>query len=70
MLDVRTQQLLPDDSPEMVAVLRLWNALSHEDKQAWHRFTCQNSRAVADIAFAKRFSDDVQEALLKPCLSG
>ena len=64
MLDVKTRQLLPDDAPEMVTVLRLWNALSLKDKRAWHRFTCLNSRAKEDIAFAKRFSDCVQEALL------
>ena len=58
-----TGQPLPDDSPEMRAVLGVWDALTPGEKQAWHRFTCQNSRTLVDLSVAKKFGDRVEEAL-------
>lgn len=63
MMDVKTGRLFADDSAAMVAVNRLWAATSPEERQAWHRFTCQNSRAPGDLILVKAFSDRVQAAL-------
>jgi len=65
MLDVKTGQMLPDDSPQMKIVLRVWSTLPIAEKQAWHRFTCLNSRTLLDVQIAKTFTDAVQDALTK-----
>lgn len=63
MLDVQTRRPLADDSIEMKIVNRLWNETSVEERLAWHRFTCLNSRTVEDLLFCKAFSDRIQAAL-------
>jgi hypothetical protein len=62
MLDVKTGQVLPDDAPSMKIVLQLWNALPLAEKQAWHRVTCQNSRALLDVQRAEAFARRIQDA--------
>jgi hypothetical protein len=62
MMDVKTGKVLPDDSPEMQVVLRVWNDTPIEDRRAWHRFTCLNSRAAADLQFAASFTERIQRA--------
>ena len=44
MLDPVTGRALADDDPIMVAVYKLWETLTVEDKLAWHEFCCLNSR--------------------------
>lgn len=71
MMDVKTGKVLPDDSPEMKLVLQAWNMTTLDERQAWHRFTCLNSRAEQDLAVAKMFADRIQRAfneLAKPQL--
>lgn len=63
MLDVRTRLPLADDSPAMKIVNRLWGETTIAERQAWHRFTCLNSRAVDDLRLAKVFADRVEAAL-------
>lgn len=62
MMSVKTGQPLPDDAPEMVIVNRLWKETTLEERQAWHRMTCLNSRAVDDLRLSKAFADRVQAA--------
>ena len=63
MMDVQTGKVLPDDSPSMQIVLRLWGETTLAERQAWHRVTCQNSRAPEDLRFAQVFTQRVQKAL-------
>jgi len=63
MMDVKTGRLFADDSAEMSAVNRLWGATTPEERRAWHRFTCQDSRAPEDMILVRAFSDRVQAAL-------
>jgi hypothetical protein len=49
MVDMKTGQVMPDDAPMMRFVLEVFKGLTLAEKQAWHRFTCQNSRAPADL---------------------
>ncbi len=56
---------LPDDAPSMQIVLRVWGTLTLAEKQAWHRFTCQNSRDPLDVQSAAAFTQCVQAALTK-----
>jgi hypothetical protein len=69
MMNPKTGQVMPDDSPEMRAVLGAWNALTPAEKQAWHRFTCLNSRTLIDLSAAKKFADSAQAALNAVVLS-
>ena len=63
MVDVKTMQPFADDSPEMKTVRRLWGETSREERLAWHRFTCQNSRSLMDVQLVKTFSDRLEAAL-------
>lgn len=49
MLDALTGKPEPSSSPIMKAVLKVWAAASEEDRAAYHRFCCLNSRAVDDV---------------------
>lgn len=64
MFDAKTGRPYADDSPEMTIVNRVWSGTTLEERQAWHRFTCQNSRAVGDLRLTKAFTDRVQAALV------
>ena len=50
LLDQKTMRQMPETSPEMQAVLGVWAKTTLEERQAFHRFTCQNSRTPADMA--------------------
>jgi len=65
MVDVKTGRLLADDSVEMKTVRRIWSGTTLKERQAWHRFTCQNSRSIVDIQIVKAFSDRLEAALAK-----
>lgn len=65
MFDAKTRQLLPDDSPQMVIVLKLWDEQSDEVKEAWHRVTCLNSSTPEDRKMFLMFNGLIAQALLK-----
>lgn len=44
-----TGQRLPDDHPAMRKIHAWWAGTTLEERQAWHRFTCKNSRAPEDL---------------------
>ena len=64
MVNVETGQPYADDSAEMTAVNRVWSATTLAERQAWHRFTCLNSRSIVDLQVVKDFSDRLESALL------
>jgi hypothetical protein len=64
MVDVKTGRPLADDSIEMTTVNRLWGETTLEERQAWHRVTCQNSRALPDMKHTKAFVDRLEAALV------
>ena len=66
LMDVKTGKVLPDSSPSMKIILQLWSETTLAERQAWHRVTCQNSRSLIDLQFAKDFTDRVQRALTPP----
>jgi hypothetical protein len=63
MVDPKTMQPYAADSVEMMAVNQIWSETTLEDRRAFHRFTCQNSRATGDMLRVKGFSDRLEEAL-------
>lgn len=49
LIDALTGKPLPESSLPMQAILCVWNQTSLEDKQAFHRVTCLNSRDPKDL---------------------
>jgi hypothetical protein len=63
LLDPKTMRALPDDSPEMVAVMVAWGRTTLEERRAWHRVTCRNSRTASDLQVAHRIGMMFREEL-------
>jgi hypothetical protein len=53
IIDAITRKVLPDDHPIVVAAMAGFAETTLAERQGWHRFTCQNSRAPEDIAAAR-----------------
>ena len=62
MMDVKIRRLFADDSVEMTIVNRLWSETTIEERRAWHRVTCQNSRSLVDMQFTNAFADRLEAA--------
>lgn len=62
MMNVKTGRMFADDSIEMMTVNRLWGETTLEERKAWHRVTCQNSRSLVDLQFSKTFADRLEAA--------
>lgn len=48
-INVETGAVEPDDSPIMVIINRVWAETTFEERQAFHRVTCLNSRVPWDV---------------------
>ena len=66
MMDMKTGQVLPDDSPEMILVLGVWKTTSRREREVFHRVCCQNSRDGSDIRIFKELSQRITNALNAP----
>jgi hypothetical protein len=55
---------MPDDSPQMIAVNLVWAQTTIIEHKAFHRVTCQNSRAPHDLRLVKRISVKIKAAAL------
>lgn len=49
LIDPGTMEKLPVNHPAMRAINTVWAGLTLDERRAWHRFTCQNSRAPEDL---------------------
>jgi len=49
IMDLRTQKVLPEDSPEMVAIAVMWAETTLNERLVFHRVTCRNSRDPNDL---------------------
>lgn len=66
VFDMRTRRKLTvEEMPALAIVHETYRALSLEEKHAWHRVTCQNSRSKEDQEMVAPFIRRV-EALLLP----
>ena len=68
IIDAVSRTILPDDSPEMVAVLKLWDETTLEQRQAWHRITCNHSTDPTDQDLVRPFLQQMSLAVknIKP----
>ena len=44
MLDMRTGKVLGSETPEMQVINRIWSETFKQEREAFHAFTCHNSR--------------------------
>ena len=54
---------LPVDSREMVAINGVWAATTPEERQAFHRVTCQDSRELNDMLIIRSLTSRIERAL-------
>lgn len=65
LLNAHTHQPLPDDSPEMQAILPLWWSVSREVRRAFIFVTYHNSRDPDDLRLAGEFIQKIEQALTR-----
>lgn len=65
IIDPATGHALSPNSAPMQAMMRVWKVTTLTERQAWHRFTCQNSRAPLDMLFIKELTERFKAELEK-----
>lgn len=63
LFDSKTGKRLAPDSPEMLAVNAIWAETVKQEREAFHRVTCQNSRAPSDMRLVQGIIDQIKAAL-------
>ena len=63
ILNLNTGKCEPDDSPIMLAVFKIWEETTLEERQAYHRVCCQQSKDSADIQVAIGIAKKIELAL-------
>lgn len=63
MLDLNTNNPLPDTHPAMIAVNAAYDDLSESEREAWHRFTCLNGRDAACMMVCKKMHAAIGSAM-------
>lgn len=61
MLDPTTGRQLGSDHPVTRAAVAVFNEATTEEREAWHRFCCENSRDAADITVAEELTLRIKE---------
>lgn len=52
---------IPDDHPAMKVIMKIWNGLAMEQREAFHRFTCLNSRDPEDMEVVRLMVDQFRK---------
>ena len=63
LIDLKTNKVKPDDSPEMIAIFSLWKETTLEERQAWHRACCSNSKDKEDRRIVNGLVGRIEKAL-------
>jgi len=62
--DGKLGEPLPDDDPIMIAVNKVWNEeTTYNQRVAWHRVTCLNSKTPTDLRIAAKITRKMQAAI-------
>ncbi len=64
MINLETGRATSEDDPATAAMMRAWNETTLPQRQAWHRFTCQNSRAPLDMLVVSELMDRIRDNFL------
>jgi hypothetical protein len=62
LIDEATRMVFPDDSPPMRAIMRVWERTTVQEREAFHRFTCLNSRDPADLEVMRSITERFAKA--------
>lgn len=65
VINMLTGKRLPANHPMVVATLKVWNTFNSREKEAWHEFTCGNSKEPQVQAVARRVKATMAEVLKK-----
>ena len=65
LLDLKSGRALSEDSPQMQVVLGVWAETTIEERKAFHRFTCQNSRTPEDLKVISDLSASMSAAMTR-----
>ena len=57
LVDAQTGKVMAHDSPQMKCVLAVWAETTRKEREAFHRFTCLNSREDGDMRIVKELSE-------------
>jgi len=63
LFDVRTGKKLGPDTPQMKAVFAVWAETTKQEREAFHRATCQNSRLPSDLRLMQGILEKIKRAL-------
>jgi hypothetical protein len=63
VVDVETGKVLAKDSPIMQTVLAVWATTTREERVAYHRVCCGNSRNQVDLRVFQGIATRMQTAL-------
>jgi hypothetical protein len=63
IMNVHTKEVMSDTSPEMQAINRIWATTTVEQRAAFHRVTCLNSRSFSDMHLVVPLVKQIQAAL-------
>lgn len=61
LLDVETNEKIPDSHPAVVRLRGLWDKLPRAQQEAYHRVMVFNSRAPEDIAAVSAFLESCKD---------
>lgn len=63
LINPKTGKVMAQDSLEMAAINKVWEATTREERQAFHNVCCNNSRSDTDMILCNGLIDKIQTAL-------
>lgn len=69
IINMKTRKPYAEDSPEMIAVMAFWKTTTREERLAFHRFCCLNSRAPLDLQIMERLSEQMGKVIVEAVAS-
>lgn len=64
IFNMKTKKVMtPEEFPPLKIIIDLFKDLTSEQKHAWHRITCQNSRTPKDMELVTPFIETVMKVL-------
>lgn len=65
VINTTTGEMLPDTDPRMQAVMTVWDSMPLAGKEAFHRFTCLNSREPFDVLVVRGMQSAIRKEMEK-----
>lgn len=66
IINVKTGKVMtPEEFPPLKIMIDIYRKLTLEEKHAWHRVTCEHSRASSDLTLVQPFIEEIQTVVKK-----